>query len=238
MSISVASLLALGFVLGLKHALDADHLAAVSTMATERRSLLNSSLVGVFWGVGHTISLMIAGVLIILLHFEIGERAGKALEFCVALMLIGLGINALVKLFRGGRIHVHAHEHGGHWHAHPHVHDAKHKDAPHTHHGLKAGARPLLIGMVHGLAGSAALTLLVLTTIPSTTAGFLYIAIFGAGSIGGMMIMSTLFALTTRFTALRFARANLAMRGLAGTFSLCFGIFMVYQIGFVDHLLK
>jgi len=238
MTISVFSLLALGFVLGLKHALDADHLAAVSTIATERRSLLSSSLVGAFWGLGHTISLMIAGVLIILLHIEIGERTSKALEFCVALMLIGLGINALVKLFRGGRIHVHPHEHDGHWHAHPHVHEGKHKDAPHTHHGLKAGARPLLIGMVHGMAGSAALTLLVLTTIPSTMVGFLYIAIFGIGSIGGMMIMSTLFALPTRFTALRFARVNLAMRGLAGIFSLCFGIFMVYQIGFINHLLK
>ena len=237
MSISIFSLLTLGFVLGLKHALDADHLAAVSTIATERRSLLSSSLVGAFWGLGHTISLMIAGIFIVLLHLEIGARASKALEFCVALMLIALGINALWKLIRGGRIHVHAHEHGDHWHAHPHVHDGKHRDEPHTHHGFKAGARPLLIGMVHGMAGSAALTLLVLTTIPSATIGFLYIAIFGIGSIGGMMIMSTLFALPARLTALRFARANLAMRGLAGVFTLGFGIFMIYKIGFVDHLL-
>ena len=237
MSISILSLLAFGFVLGLKHALDADHLAAVSTIATERRSLLSSSLVGAFWGLGHTISLMIAGVLIILLHFEIGERTSKALEFCVALMLIALGISALWKLIRGGRIHVHVHEHDGHWHAHPHVHDGKHRDEPHTHHGFKTGARPLLIGMVHGMAGSAALTLLVLTTIPSPAIGFLYIAIFGIGSIGGMMIMSTLFALPARLTALRFARANLAMRGVAGIVSLGFGIFMIYEIAFVDHLL-
>jgi ABC-type nickel/cobalt efflux system permease component RcnA len=237
MSISVLSLLALGFVLGLKHALDADHLAAVSTIATERRSLLSSSLVGAYWGLGHTISLMIAGVLIILLHLEIGTRTSKALEFCVALMLIALGINAIWKMIRGGRIHVHVHEHGGHWHAHPHVHDGEQKDELHTHHGLKIGARPLLIGMVHGMAGSAALTLMVLTTIPSPTIGFLYIAIFGIGSIGGMMIMSTLFALPARLTTLRFAGATLALRGLAGVFSLGFGIFMIYEIGFVDHLL-
>ncbi|HJZ78952.1 MAG TPA: sulfite exporter TauE/SafE family protein [Pyrinomonadaceae bacterium] len=228
------SLLALGFVLGLKHALDADHLAAVSTMATERRSLFASSLIGALWGLGHTISLMLAGVFVILLHFEIGERASKFLELSVGLMLITLGINALRKL-AGGRIHMHAHEHDGHWHVHPHLHERGRHDQPHTHHGLKSGARPLLVGMVHGLAGSAALTLLVLATIPSALIGFLYIVIFGIGSIGGMMIMSTLFALPAKLTAERFARANFALRGLAGIFSLAFGVFMIYYIGFVDH---
>lgn len=237
-STSAFWLLALGFVLGIKHALDADHLAAVSTVASERRSLLSSSLIGALWGLGHTISLMVAGVLVILLHFEIGERTSKALEFCVGLMLVFLGVNALRKLIRGGHMHMHVHEHGGRWHAHPHVHDGKHEDEPHTHHGLKSAARPLLIGLVHGMAGSAALTLLVLTTIPSPLFGFLYLIIFGAGSIGGMMIMSTLFALPARLTARRFARADLILRGLAGGFSFCFGVFMIYQIGFVDHLLR
>lgn len=233
----MTSLLAFGFVLGLKHALDADHLAAVSTMADERRSLFGSSLIGALWGLGHTISLMIAGVLVILLHFEIGERTSKALEFGVGLMLVGLGVNALRKLVSGGHVHIHVHEHRGLWHAHPHLHDGKREDEPHTHHGLKSGARPLLIGLVHGMAGSAALTLLVLTTIPSPLVGFIYIAIFGIGSIGGMMIMSTLFALPARLTARRFARADFVLRGLAGGFSFCFGVVMIYQIGFVDHLL-
>jgi MFS family permease len=228
-------MLALGFVLGLKHALDADHLAAVSTMASERHSLLNSSLIGLLWGLGHTLSLMIGGLLVILFHFEIGERTSKALEFGVGLMLVGLGVNALRKLARGR--HMHVHEHGGLWHAHPHFHDSQHEDEPHTHHGLKAGVRPLLIGLVHGMAGTAALTLLVLTTIPSPLIGFLYIIIFGAGSIGGMMIMSTLFALPARLTARRFARAYFVVRSLAGVFSFCFGVSMIYQIGFVDHVL-
>jgi ABC-type nickel/cobalt efflux system permease component RcnA len=236
-SFSITSLLAFGFVLGLKHALDADHLAAVSTMADERRSLLGSSLLGALWGLGHTISLMVAGVLVILLHFEIGERTGKALEFGVGLMLVFLGVNALRKLLRGGQVHMHMHEHGGRWHAHPHVHNAKREDESRTHHGLKLGARPFVIGLVHGMAGSAALTLLVLTTIPSPLVGFLYIVIFGIGSIGGMMIMSTLFALPARLTTDRFARANFALRGLAGVFSFGFGVLMIYQIGFVDHLL-
>ena len=236
MSAQILSLLALGFVLGLKHALDADHLAAISTIATERRSLLSSSLVGAIWGVGHTISLMIAAVLVIFLHFEIGDRTAKGLEFCVGLMLIALGVNALRKLARG-RVHVHAHEHDGYWHVHPHLHQKDAQDKPHMHHGLKSGARPLLVGMMHGLAGSAALTLLVLATIPSPLVGFVYIAVFGIGSIGGMTIMSTLCALPTKLTSQRFARANFALRCLAGVFSLAFGIFVIYDIGFVNHLL-
>lgn len=230
-SVSLVSILALGFVLGLKHAFDADHLAAVSTMTSERRSLLSSSLIGAAWGLGHTIALMVAGVLVILFRVQIGQRAGKALEFCVGIMLIVLGINALRKLRRGGRVHMHVHEHGGHWHAHPHLHDYKHRDEPHAHHGVKLGVRPLLVGLMHGMAGSAALTLLVLTTIPVPAVGFLYIMVFGIGSIGGMMIMSMLFALPARLTGQRFARANFALRGLSGLFSFCFGVIMIYEIG-------
>jgi sulfite exporter TauE/SafE len=237
MSISILSLLGLGFVLGLKHALDADHLAAVSTMATEKRSLFGSSLIGAWWGVGHTLSLMIAGLLVILLHLGIGERTSRTLEFCVGVMLIVLGVNALRKLSRG-TVHMHAHEHEGRWHVHPHIHENKSHDAPHTHHGLKLGARPLVVGMVHGLAGSAALTLLVLATISSPVVGFVYIIIFGIGSIGGMMIMSTVFALPTRLAAQRFGKMNFVFRALAGAFSLGLGIFTVYTIGFVNHLLR
>src|SRR6266403_2005490 len=128
MSISILSLLAFGFVLGLKHAIDADHLAAVSTIASERRSLLSSSLVGAFWGLGHTISLMVAGIAVILLHFQISPRTTQALEFSVGVMLVVLGMTALRKLARGGRVHIHVHEHGGHVHAHPHIHEGSHKD--------------------------------------------------------------------------------------------------------------
>ena len=237
-SLSIVSLLALGFVLGLKHAVDADHLAAVSTIASERRSLFRSSLVGALWGLGHTLALMVAGIAVIVLHFQISQRTTQALEFCVGLMLVILGANTLRKLARGGYVHVHVHEHGGHRHAHPHVHEGAHQEEPHSHHGLRFGVRPLFIGIVHGLAGSAALMLVVLTTISSPVVGLLYIVVFGIGSIGGMMVMSTLFALPARFTANRFTRANFALRGLAGLFSLSFGLFMVYEIGFVDHLLR
>ena len=203
MSITILSPLSLGLVLGLKHALDADHLAAVSTMATEHRGLFASSLIGALWGLGHTISLVVAGVLVIMFHFEIGEHVGKALELCVGFMLIALGVNSLRNLARGGRSHMHA---------------------------PRLGSRPLLVGMVHGFAGSAALTLLVFAAIPSPALGLLYIAIFGIGSIGGMVIMSTLFSLPAKLTSLHSARGNILIRGLAGIVSVCFGAFIVYDM--------
>lgn len=236
-TVSTASVLALGLVFGLKHAVEADHLAAVSTIVSERKSLLSSSLVGALWGVGHTISLLIAGIAVILFHVEIGEKMALALEFGVALMLIALGINAIRKLLRREtRLHFHTHQHGQRIHAHPHLHDIATEDQPTTHHGLRLSARPVLVGMVHGLAGSAALMLLVLSTIPQPLIGMAYITVFGIGSIVGMMLMSALVALPVRLTADRFRRAHLTVRGLAGLFSLGFGLFMVYQIGFIEGL--
>ena len=231
MPLSILSLLGLGFVLGLKHALDADHLAAVSTMATEKRSLLASSMIGAWWGIGHTFSLLVAGTLVIAWHWEIGERTSRTLEFCVGIMLVLLGINALRKLVRSEQLHIHPHEHDGHWHVHPHVHEKLDHDEPHTHHGLKVSARPLLVGMVHGLAGSAALTLLVAATIPSAVYGLVYIAIFGIGSIGGMAMMSALFALPTKLATERHRTIHFAIRGFAALFSCIFGGLMIYEIG-------
>lgn len=237
-SLSTTSALALGFMLGLKHAVEVDHLAAVSTIVIERKSLFGSVLVGGLWGIGHTISLVIAGVVVILLHIEVGERTALALEFCVGLMLVALGANALRKLWRGGHLHLHVHRHGGREHIHPHIHDGKPEEDPHTHHGYQSGMRPLLVGMIHGLAGSAALMLLVLATISKPLIGLIYIIIFGVGSIGGMMVMSALVSLPLYLTATRFNRANLAMCGLAGLFSLSFGLFMIYEIGVAGSLFR
>jgi hypothetical protein len=235
---STLSILAFGFVLGFKHAVEADHLAAVSTIVSERKSMWSSSLVGGLWGVGHTFSLLVVGIPVILFHFEISEKVARSLEFCVGLMLIVLGANALRKLARGGYLHFHLHLHNGRTHIHPHIHDGSPETDPHTHHGLHLGTRPLLIGMIHGLAGSAALMLLVLSTVSSPFIGFLYIIVFGVGSIGGMMLMSALFGLPIYLAAARFTRVNLAVRALAGFFSLSFGLFIVYEIGFVDGLFR
>ena len=237
------SLLAFGFGLGLKHATEADHLAAVSTIVSDRKSVWSASLVGGLWGVGHTISLFIAAIAVILLHFEISERVARVLEFCVALMLIGLGLNVLRKLWRGGQLHMHWHRHGSYVHAHPHMHDEAHVHKPypanhptddHTHHHLSIGPRPLIVGVIHGLAGSGALMLLVLSTISSPIVGMLYVLVFGLGSIGGMMLMSLLLSMPFQLTA-RFAQLERLTRGLAGVFSVGLGLFMAYQIAFVQN---
>lgn len=236
-SLSAMAIMGLGLVIGLRHALDTDHLAAVSTIVSERKNLFSSLLIGGLWGIGHTVSLLIAGIAVIFLNLKI-EKYEKPLEFCVALMLIGLGLNVLIKLARGGKIHFHEHEHGGHHHVHPHLHDGNPEPQPHTHHGLNLSFRPLIIGMVHGLAGSAALMLVVLATIKSTPLAFAYIIIFGIGSIGGMMIMSLVLSLPLHLTAASFTRTNLAVRALSGLFSLGFGLFMAYEIGYVEGLFR
>jgi hypothetical protein len=233
---SLAAILLSGFIVGLWHALDADHLAAVSTIVSERRSLFSATLIGGWWGLGHTCSLLLAGVAVILLQVQISARLEQALELCVALMLLGLGLNVFYKLLKGGAPHLHAHTHGGRTHIHPHFHT--HKDEAQSHHGFKLGARPLLIGMVHGLAGSGGLFLLGVAAIQSVVGKFAYIALFGVGSVGGMMLMSSLLSLPTYLMAARFAGAYRAVRLLAGCFSFGFGVWMVYEIGFVDGLLR
>ena len=235
MAFTLPSLLGLGLVLGVKHALDVDHLAAVSTLATERRGLLSASLVGAWWGVGHTLALLAAGVAVIGLRLEISVRTARLLELGVAVMLIGLGVQALWtlgrRLRRGQRVHVHVHQHGPRLHLHAHAHAPD--DVPHErpavpqHHGIAQGARPLLVGMMHGLAGSASLMLFVLSTIPSPALGFAYLGVFGFGSLGGMVLMSALVSVPAQLTAQRFVRTHLAVRGAAGLASIACGVLMV-----------
>lgn len=225
--------LGVGLAFGLKHALDADHLAAVSTILGESHGLWRSSLVGAVWGLGHTLALLAVGVAVVLFQVRISEGTAQGLELLVACMLIWLGAGALWKIVRGGQLHLHAHAHGPFRHVHPHAHLGGREQA-HTHHGLQPGLRSLVVGMVHGLAGSAALMLLVLTTIPSPTLGFLYITVFGLGSIGGMVMMSLLVSLPLKLTAERWGRAHATLRAAASLLSLGIGSAMVYEIGFVS----
>ena len=223
--LSTFSVLVIGFVLGLQHATEADHLAAVSTIVSEKKNLFTASLVGGLWGVGHTISLFVVGLLVILLKFQISESVETKLEACVGAMLVLLGMNALRKLFQASKVHVHSHEHDGHEHVHIHTHGQE--GAESSHHRLSP--RSVVIGMVHGLAGSAALMLLVVPTISSTAVAMLYILIFGVGSIGGMMAMSFLIGLPFHFTAGRFEILNRGIRLVAGVFSLCLGTSIIYE---------
>ena len=219
------SVLAIGFMLGMQHAIEADHLAAVSTIVSEKKNLFTASLVGGLWGIGHTISLFAVGLVVIFLKFQISEGIETKLEAIVGVMLIVLGLNAIRKLRAADKVHVHTHEHGGHEHVHIHVHG--NDSAVRSHH--RFSLRSVIVGMMHGLAGSAALMLLVVPAIHSRTVALLYILIFGLGSIGGMMAMSFLIGLPFHFTAHRFAVMNRSIRLFAGLFSLALGAFILYE---------
>jgi high-affinity nickel-transport protein len=219
MTASVYSLIALGFVLGLRHALDADHLAAISTIVTERRSLLSSLFVGALWGFGHTFALLLAGVGVLLLRYRLTDRMAHAFELCVGVMLVLLGVNVLRTLIRRGASH----------HDHPTA-------APHSHADVWRVSRPLLVGMVHGLAGSAPLLLLALTVMASPFAALSYIAVFGVGTMMGMAMMSLLISVPARLTVEHFTRAHLALRGLSGSFSVGLGMFLVYENSVLSRL--
>lgn len=238
MEISALSILGLGFALGLKHALEADHVVAVSTIVSERRSLLGSSLVGALWGAGHTAALLLAGAVVLLLRLQIPERLALGFEFGVGLMLVVLGGNLLWKLRRGGHLHLHAHAHAGRLHVHPHIHRPDEPHVEHSHHGWAQQGRPFVVGLVHGMAGSATLMLLVLSTITSPWMGALYILVFGAGSIGGMLAMSAAISLPLVFTARRFQRMNLALRVTAALAGIVLGLSLMWEIGFHEGLLR
>lgn len=227
---SALGLLGFGFLLGLRHALDVDHLAAVSTLVAQRRSVWSSSLVGALWGLGHTAALLAVALVVIGLHAEVPPGLGRALELAVAAMLIGLGSNLLWTVWRGGRVHAHQHEHGGgHEHVHLHVHAPADDGGPH-HHRVRAARRPFLVGLVHGLAGSAAVMLAVVATIPSPSLALAYVASFGCGSIAGMVTMSALVGMPLALATERFARADLAVRVSAGVGSVAVGVLLAGEI--------
>lgn len=230
MPTTALGVLGLGFVLGLRHALDVDHLAAVSTLVSERRNVLASSLIGALWGLGHTAALLGAAVAMIALQREIPPGLARALELGVAAMLVCLGTSLLRRLWRGGTFHGHAHAHGGRRHRHPHLHAAAEVEATGAHHGWPGGRRPFLVGLVHGLAGSAGLMLTVLAAIPSAPLALVYVAVFGCGSIGGMVAMSALLGLPLALAAERFAHAERAVAGVAAVASVAVGLGMLATV--------
>lgn len=229
--VTSATLLGAGFILGLKHALDADHVAVVTTMVSQSKSLKKSSLLGAMWGLGHTATLLLVGVAILLFKLTIPSRLAFGLEFVVGLVVIGFGVDLLRKISKN-QIHVHQHEHGGSVHSHLHAHlnvpfvstySAGKPTHNHNH-------RALAVGALHGLAGSAALTLLVLTTAQSTLQGIIFILIFGLGSIISMLLISSAIGLPFLLTK-RFTKVNAAIQAAAGAMSIAIGLMMVYTIG-------
>lgn len=215
--------LGLGFFLGLEHAFEADHMIAVTTMVTEHKNPFKAAMVGAFWGIGHTTTLFLVGILVLLLKVSVSSRLSVSFEFLVAIMLVFLGIRTLMSSCE--HLHEHGHDHDGESHIHLH---ASH------HHGHRK--KSFIIGAIHGMAGSGALMVLVLATVKSTINGLYYILLFGAGSIAGMTMMSMLVGIPFVFSASRFLRAERYLKMTGGVLSICFGLYMGYSILFVEKL--
>ena len=227
------TLLGIGLVLGLKHATEVDHVVAVSTIVSRHRNVWRSGLVGAMWGAGHTAALLITGAIVLSLRVTIPERVSHWLEFGVAVMIIGLGAAALWRaLLKRTDVHVHEHSHDGvsHVHIHFHENETRHHAAKTHNHAVSAvGFKPVLIGTMHGLAGSAALTLLVLTQTNSPFVGFFYLLIFGLGSIAGMILMSGLIGLPFALTSRNVSRVHHHLQTTAAALSIAFGLWYAYQ---------
>ena len=233
------ALLTMSFVLGLRHALETDHVAAVATIASERRGGWSASAVGAVWGLGHTAALLVLALALIAFGVHVSPRAASVIELAVATMLIGLGGRSLWAMASGGVLHSHVHAHGARVHAHPHVHRHVHADAPGTtlvtgdesHHGARVWRRPLLVGLLHGAAGSAAPMMIVLTTIPSPALALLAVAVFGLGSIAGMALISALVGLPFVLAGGRSSRLEGALRMGAALASIAVGCGLAWRIG-------
>jgi len=223
---SLVAALGLGFMLGLRHALDADHVAAVSTFVSQERSVLRSCLRGTFWGIGHTAALLVAGVAVFAFKLQISPEVERGVETVVGLVLILLGAHVLLRSFSAVSLHRHQHSHGGAPHSHLHVHvgDA----AEHRHlHVWRGAPQPLLMGVLHGLAGSGALVLLVLASMPSPGAALAYVLVFGLGSTAGMLVLSGLIGVPFALTADGSGGLATGLRAVVGAASVLVGVLMV-----------
>ena len=227
------TIVGLGFVLGLRHALDTDHLAAVSTVLAQRPSFRASGMIGFSWGLGHTAILLLVGAVVLVFRVPVPEPIALASEFGGGAMLVFLGCMLGLRLVRE-RWHVHRHEHDGTQHMHLHSH-ALAEDHGHGH-WWRDSVRPFCIGMAHGLAGSAALLLIVLSSARSVSEGLIYIAVFGAGSILGMMLVGMVVSLPVLWSLNLGRPVFLAVQGLASLGSVAVGLTIMLQIAFGGQL--
>ena len=228
MDTSLVAALGLGFLLGLRHAMEADHVAAVSTFVSRERTLLRSCLRGTFWGIGHTTALLAAGIAVIAFKIHIPPEFERIVETVIALVLILLGGHVLLRAVGSLSLHSHEHVHDGVRHRHTHVHIGPRGAHDHVH--LFADARkPLLLGLLHGLGGGGALVLVVLTTLPSPAAAFLYILVFGLGSTAGMLVLSGLIGLPFKLLAGGSERLTTVLQMVVGLVSIAIGVVMLHS---------
>ena len=259
--VSLLTVIGVGFLLGMRHATDADHVIAVTTIVTRQRSILRAGLIGILWGIGHTITILFVGAAIILFNLAIPTRVGLAMELAVGLMLILLGLLNLTGVTQwitnrftpvhshGGFLHTHSGSAGGDPHGLA-LADAPPIQTPVEQEpqgkfqtllarlGLYQLLRPLVIGLVHGLAGSAAVALLVLTTIRDPHWAIAYLLVFGLGTVAGMMLITMIIAAPIAYTGKRFTNFNRGLAVASGLVSVAFGLFVTFQIGFVDGLFR
>lgn len=225
--IDTTILLGLGFILGLEHAFEPDHIVAVTSMISKHNNLRKTSILGAIWGLGHTTTLFIVGFLILVFKIVITDSIAMSLEFIVGIVIVILGIKILKELIINKK-HIHNHSHNGKTHVHAHSHK-NYKNHNHYH-------QSYVVGLVHGMAGSAALMLLVLSTLESTIIGLVYIFLFGIGSMVGMILVGIFFGMPFVFTSKRFTYLNKSFQYIIGIFSICFGIYLMIKVGFLDGL--
>jgi ABC-type nickel/cobalt efflux system permease component RcnA len=254
---NLLSLLFLGFLLGIRHATDPDHVVAIATIVSRQRNLQGSAMIGAVWGLGHTLTILAVGGAIILFGVVIPPRLGLAMEFGVGVMLILLGVLTLTgmggvireaaSLVRGSSYPTHhVHAHGDYVHRHAQStggegHGHREDNTPLARLDARFGGlrlyqwlRPLAVGIVHGLAGSAAVALLVLTLVRDPVWAIAYLLLFGAGTIGGMMVITLGLSAPFAFTSSSLPRLNVRLRAAAGLISFAFGLFLIYEIGFAE----
>jgi ABC-type nickel/cobalt efflux system permease component RcnA len=238
-SVGMFALMGFGLVFGLKHATEIDHVVAVSTVVSEHRNVWRSALVGALWGAGHSVSLVVVGVIVLVFRIAVPQSVASWLEFGVGLMIITLGVLTLTRVLRRrSDVHLHRHSHDGESHVHIHFHEYEtahgNSASPHSSHShaiSKLGLKPLVIGAMHGLAGSAALSLLVLTQVPSMSLGLVYLGVFGLGSTAGMMLMSGLIGLPFALSGHRLSGVSNGLQTAAGVLSVAFGLWYAYHVG-------
>jgi hypothetical protein len=229
-------ILGLGFLLGMQHALEADHIAAVSSIAARRSNVADIVKHGLTWGLGHTLTLFAFAGAAILLGHAIPDTLARPIETAVGLMLVGLGAHVLWRLWRD-RVHFHAHRHGdgiSHIHVHSHAGDpAPHKASAHQHpHGFRW--RSLVVGLMHGMAGSAALLLLAVSQVASPVAGMAYVLLFGVGSMLGMGALSVVIAVPLAVSARWLTWANRALQAGVGAITIAIGAMTIYSTAFAS----
>ncbi len=235
----MTGILILGFLIGLRHALEADHLAAVATLVSRSPEAREAWPLGALWGLGHTATLFIVGGVVMALSSAVPEDISRYIELAVGVMLVILGADVFYRVVRD-KVHFHGHRHGEeavHFHAHSHAFEAKadHDPAAHHHrHRHHMRIRATLVGVMHGLAGSAALVILSAKAAPTYIGGLMYIAVFGAGSIAGMAAMSVIIAAPMAFAARSLTWTFNGLKGAVGLGTIALGVFIIYRSGFAS----